>query len=274
MDNHNQEQSNGANQTKRFFIFFVLVALVIAAILVLKSSGAGSSFVWQISKGGELLFPLVSIAALIDSINPCAFSILLLTIAFLFSLGTLSRGKILSIGLAYIFGIFIAYIGIGLGLLSALHLFNTPHFMSKVGAVLLFLFGLISLINHFFPSFPIKLKIPNAAHSKIADLMNKASIPTVFLLGALVGLCEFPCTGGPYLLVLGLLHDSQTKLKGLGYLVWYNILFVLPLVAVLFLASQQVVLDKFQAWKKHNIGSLRLISGIAMIILSFIILMF
>lgn len=260
------------NKTKRFFAFLLITTLGFAALLLLKSSPWASDVIWNVSQGGKLLLPLVTTAALIDSINPCAFSILLLTIAFLFSLGTLSRGRILGIGGSYIFGIFIAYLAIGLGVLQALHLFNTPHFMGKVGSVLLILFGALNLINHFFPRFPIQLKIPQAAHSKIADLMNKASVPTVFALGLLVGLCEFPCTGGPYLLVLGLLHDAQTKFRGLLYLIWYNLLFVLPLVAVLILASQQAVLDKLQTWKKSNLGTLKVFGGIIMIALGLTIL--
>ncbi|MEK7618510.1 MAG: cytochrome c biogenesis protein CcdA [Patescibacteria group bacterium] len=251
---------------KRFIIILALVLAGLGILLFLKSSSSATQVIWNISGGGTKLFPLVSIAALIDSINPCAFSILLLTIAFLFSVGTFSRVKMLEIGGAYIFGIFMAYLAIGLGILGTLHLFNTPHFMGKIGAFLLIGMGIINLINYFFPSFPIKLQIPHAAHSKMADLMGKASIPAVFFLGALVGLCEFPCTGGPYLMVLGLLHDAQTKLKGMGYLIWYNLLFVLPLVAVLFVASEKAVLEKFQDWKRNNLNAVRLWGGIIMVL--------
>ena len=126
-----------------------------------------------------------------DSINPCAFSVLLLTIAFLFSLGKM-RSSILKIGGVYIFGIFLAYLLIGLGILQALHVFSVPHFMAKVGATLLILLGFIGIINEFFPSFPIRLAIPTLSHRTIAGLMEKASVPTAFILGALVGICEFP----------------------------------------------------------------------------------
>lgn len=258
--------------TKRFLWVFTSIAVVFLVLWFLKSSSAATQVIWDISGGGTKLFPLVSLAALIDSINPCAFSILLLTVAFLFSLGTFSRAKMLQIGLAYIFGIFTAYLAIGLGILGALHLFNTPHFMGVVGAYLLIGMGLINLITHFFPKFPVKLQIPHAVHGKIADLMEKSSIPAVFLLGALVGLCEFPCTGGPYLMVLGLLHDAQTKFRGLGYLVWYNILFVAPLVAVLFVASEQAVLSKLQEWKRSHLNAMRLVGGIIMILLGLLIL--
>lgn len=257
----------------RNLILSTALALVAFAILLfLKSSSGATAVIWNLSSGGTKLFPLVSLAALIDSINPCAFSILLLTIAFLFSLGTIARVRILQIGAVYIIGIFIAYIAIGLGILQALHIFSTPHFMGKVGAILLIGLGAINLINHFFPAFPLKLQIPQAAHSQIADLMRKTSIPAVFLLGMLVGLCEFPCTGGPYLMVLGLLHDAQTHVRGLWYLLWYNLLFVSPLVVVLLLASQRAVLTKLQAWKRDNLNAVRLWGGIITILLGLFIL--
>lgn len=53
--------------------------------------------------------------------------------------------------------------------------------MAKAGATLLIVLGGINIVNEFFPAFPIKLKIPAAAHSKMAGLMNKASMPTAFL---------------------------------------------------------------------------------------------
>lgn len=219
------------------------------------------------------MFPLVSVAALIDSINPCAFSVLLLTIAFLLSIGKM-RASVLKIGSVYILGLFTVYIAIGLGLLQALHIFNTPHFMAKVGAALLILLGGINLINEFFPEFPVKLKIPHAAHHKMAILMEKGSAPTAFMLGVLVGLCEFPCTGGPYLMVLGLLHDKATYVKGLAYLFYYNVLFVLPLAIILAIASNKLLLDKVQTWQKQERKGMRLWGGVAMVVLGIIIFLF
>ena len=143
--------------------------------------------------------------------------------------------------------------------------------MAKVGAGLLVLLGGINLINEFFPAFPIKLRIPHAAHRKMAELMEKGSLPTAFILGGLVGICEFPCTGGPYLMVLGLLHDQTTYLMGLGYLVLYNLIFILPLVIILAIASDKVLLEKAQVWQRKERGIMRIGGGIAMIILGIFI---
>lgn len=256
---------------KRIIILASITLLGIAILLFLKSSSMATSIIWNLSGEGKKLFPLVTISALIDSINPCAFSILLLTIAFFFSLGS-ARSSILKIGGIYIFGIFTAYFLIGLGILGSLHLFNTPHFMGKLGAILLIVLGVINLINGFFPKFPVKLQIPHVAHSTLARFMEKGSIPAIFILGILVGLCEFPCTGGPYLMILGLLHDHKTYYSGVGYLVWYNVLFILPLAVLLFIASDRALLEKVQDWRKNNTRRMRLWGGIITIILGIVIL--
>ena len=244
--------------------------LLVGSVLLFQSGNVGTTALWHLSNEGKWLLPLVIVSSLIDSINPCAFSILILTIAFLFSLGKL-RSSILEIGSSYILGIFLVYMLIGLGILQVLHLFDTPHFMAKVGASLLIALGLINLGNHFFPAFPVKLKIPHAAHSKIAGLMEKASLPSAFGLGGLVGLCEFPCTGGPYLMVLGLLHDQTTFAAGLGYLVLYNVIFVLPLAIILLIASDKTLIEKVEGWKKQSAKNMRLGGGGAMVALGLII---
>ncbi|MDP2598314.1 MAG: cytochrome c biogenesis protein CcdA [Candidatus Liptonbacteria bacterium] len=258
------------NFFKNKLVWLGIVAAIVIGLAIFFGSTSSAPFIWNVTRGGTWLLPLLVIAAIADSINPCAFSILIITIALLVSMGKLRSG-ILKIGGAYIFGIFAVYVLIGLGILQALHIFNTPHFMAKVGATLLIVLGGINVINDFFPSFPIKLRSPQVAHSKIAILMEKASIPTAFLLGALVGLCEFPCTGGPYLMVLGLLHDNATFVSGLGYLVVYNLIFILPLVVILLIASEKTLLGKVQEWKKAENRNMRLWGGIAMVLLGFLI---
>lgn len=252
-------------------IFFIILGAVIAVTLFIFSFGSGTKLLWNISNEGALLLPLVVVSAIIDSINPCAFSVLLLTLAFLFSIGKL-RNNILKIGGIYIAGIFVAYMGIGLGLLQALHLFNTPHFISKIAAVIMIILGSINVINEFFPSFPVKLRIPMGTHRTIANLLEKASMPAAFALGILVGLCEFPCTGGPYLMVISLLHDTATWSKGVMYLFFYNILFVSPLVVILGLAGDKAMIEKAEKWEQNNKKAMRLVVGFAMVLLGLFIL--
>jgi cytochrome c-type biogenesis protein len=213
---------------------------------------------------------LIIVAAFVDSINPCAFSVLFITLTFLFSLGH-SRSKIIKTGLVYVLGIFITYVLIGLGILKVLTIFNIPNSMAKIGAVAIIIFGLINLINEFFPKFPIKLKLPDSSHGKVGELITKATIPASFLLGLLVGMFEFPCTGGPYLLVLGLLHDSASFIKGFGYLVLYNFIFVLPLIIAIFISTDRLILEKLDKLRRMETKKTRIWVGLIFIILGLLV---
>ena len=256
---------------KKLIIIISIVFIAIIGLVILKNSSATSSVIWNISREGTWFLPLVLISALLDSVHPCSFSILLITIAFLFGI-RVSRKKILVLGGTYIAGIFTAYFLIGLGILKVLHLFNTPHFMGKLGATLLITFGVLNLLNRFFPKFPIKLKIPGVAHGAMGKLMDRASFPAVFGLGLLVGICQFPCMGGPYLMVIGLLRDQMTYFSGFNYLLLYNLILIIPLIAVLFISADKLLVDKVQIWKRDNMDGVRLWAGIAMIIIGILIL--
>lgn len=257
---------------QRILIIAGVIAAFILGILVLKLSPVTSTLIWTASGGGVWLLPLVLASSLLDSVHPCSFSILLITIAFLFGL-QFSREKILRVGGVYIAGVFTAYLLIGLGLLKVLHLFNTPHFMGKLGAMLLIAFGIITLLNRFFPGMPLKLKMPGVTRRPMAKLLERTTVAAAFGLGILVGICQFPCMGGPYLMVIGLLRDQVTYFAGFWYLLLYNLILIVPLVLVLWFSSDKTVVDKMQEWKRDHLSRVRLIAGIAMILLGALILL-
>lgn len=255
---------------KKTLITLSIIAVAIIGIVFLKHSSGTASFIWSLSNKGVWLLPLVLVSALLDSVHPCSFSILLITIAFLFGM-QMTRKKILQIGGTYIAGIFAAYLFIGLGILKVLHLFNTPHFMGMLGATILIVFGVINIVNEFFPRFPIKLRVPAVTHTAMGRLMEKASFPAAFALGLLVGICQFPCMGGPYLMVIGLLRDQVTYFSGFGYLLLYNLILILPLLAVLWISADKLIVDKVREWKKSNLKGLKLWAGLAMIAIGILI---
>lgn len=256
---------------KSFATLLAFLVIFFAAAILLGNYSGASSWLWQISRQGQWFFPMLVVSAIVDSINPCAFSILIVSLIFLFSLGS-STSKVIRYGLVYILGIFVAYFLIGLGILHALHIFNIPHFMSKLGALMLVIFAVLSILEAVFPRFPFRLGVPSGAHKKMNELLEKATLPGMFLLGGLVGLCEFPCTGGPYLMVIGLLHDSRTYWQGAGYLILYNLIFVLPLVLVLLVAGNKNLVEKVKDIQKRNRKGMKLLAGIAMIVLAIIII--
>jgi cytochrome c-type biogenesis protein len=232
----------------RHYLSFAGLAFFVAVFALIYTGIIDVNYLDLKSKISFLPFLIIA-AAFVDSINPCAFSVLFITLAFLFSLGH-SRSQIIKTGLVYVGGIFLTYILIGLGILKVLTIFNIPNGMAKLGAIAIILFGLINLINEFFPKFPIKLKMPDASHGKVGELIARATIPASFLLGLLVGMFEFPCTGGPYLLVLGLLHDEGSFMTGFWYLVLYNFIFVLPLLIAIFISTDKPILEKLDKLRR------------------------
>ena len=200
-----------------------------------------------------------------------AISVLFLTITFLFSLGK-NRKFVLLSGSVYILAIAIVYTLIGLGALQALNFLNVPNMMAKIGASILLLYSIIGLINEFYPNFPIKLKIPESTHSTLAKVISRGSIPAFFILGSLVALFEFPCTGGPYLFVLTLLHDYTTFWKGFWYLIVYNIVFVLPLILILAFATNKIMIEKIDKLRRLETKKTRVI--LLLVLMTFGIIIF
>ena len=73
-------------------------------------------------------------------------------------------------------------------------------------------------------------------------------------------------------MVIGLLRDQVTYMSGFGYLLLYNFILIIPLVAVLFISADKLLVDKMQIWKRDNVGGLKLWAGIGMIIIGILIL--
>jgi cytochrome c biogenesis protein CcdA len=129
----------------------------------------------------------------------------------------------------------------------------------------------LNLAEALIPNFPVKLAIPSFIKPQIAGLMYKTTSISAFFMGVVVGLFEFPCTGGPYLMILSLLHDSSTILTGTFYLIYYNLIFVSPLVLIMILGSSQLVTGKLQSWRKQNSKVTSVVTALATLALGVII---
>lgn len=97
-------------------------------------------------------------------------------------------------------------------------------------------------------------------------LLKVGSPVGAFLAGLLVTLFELPCTGGPYIFVLGLLSHSLSMIEIIPLLLYYNLVFVSPLIILTTLiyfgcASIERAID----WKERNLRLLHLIAGLMML---------
>ena len=229
--------------------------------------------IYQISptKKIELTLPAVISAALIDSINPCAFSVLIFLLVYLMALG--ARKRILKIGLTYIIVVFIVYFLSGLGLFSIIQTTHLTKFVYYIAAVIAILAGLVDVKDFFWYGKGFSLEIPESRKGIIEKNIKKASIPAAIMLGILVSLFELPCTGGVYLAILSLLSTKMTLAAGIPYLLLYNLIFVLPLFVILFIVYKGVNPERAEKWRLEKRKWMKLAMGLLMIILGIIMLL-
>ncbi|MBI5370294.1 hypothetical protein HZA85_03840 [Candidatus Uhrbacteria bacterium] len=219
------------------------------------------------------LFPLITGSAFLDGLNPCAFAVLLFFIGFLFMMKK-TRARIWQMGLVYIGAIYLAYLLIGLGIAQAFVISGAPHLMAKIGAYLVIALGAIQLFGVAVPSFPIKLRIPIDTKATLEKWMYHATIPTSFIGGFLVGLCTFPCSGGIYVAIIGLLSAQRTATSGAAWMLWYNFVFVSPLLILLLLASNRRTTEKLQDLERMQSKRVKVLTGVFMAALGAVILLF
>jgi cytochrome c-type biogenesis protein len=223
--------------------------------------------------------PTVIAAAAIDGINPCAFTVLLLFITAMLATmqtGSVSvseiRTRILSRGGIYITAIFLTYLGLGVGVLTALDFFTRSHAPARFGALFAVLFGLWMLKDYFIPGWGWRLQAPGRVGQIAREAAKKGTIPALVLGGFLIGLCTVPCSGAVYLGVLSLLALQPSAFLGYSYLVLYNIVFVLPLIAILIAASSRPTLNRLAHWNLHHKEWVRLVLGSGVVIMGLLIL--
>ncbi|MFA5993272.1 MAG: cytochrome c biogenesis protein CcdA [Candidatus Pacearchaeota archaeon] len=217
------------------------------------------------NKNIELTIPAILTAAAIDSINPCAFAVLIFLLVYLIALG--SKKKVLKVGLTYITAVFIVYFLSGLGLFVVIQGTGLTKIIYMVAAIIAIIAGAINVKDFFWYGKGITLAIPESKKPLIEKYIHKASIPAAIILGMLVSLFELPCTGGVYLAILGLMSTKMTLWQGIPYLLLYNLIFVLPLFIILFLVYKGASPEKLEKWRTGNRKYLRLIIGLGMILL-------
>lgn len=221
----------------------------------------------------------VGFAGLVDGINPCAFTVIVFFISFLVVQGY-RRREMLVIGSAYLLAVFITYILFGLGLMSFLYRLETFRLLSRIINIGIGVFS-ISLgafaLHDIFVYFKTRktegltLQLPQSIKNKIHSIIGRyyrnpskdnkrptrrnvlGLLLSALLVGFLVSTLEAICTGQVYLpTITFILKTTPLKLQALGLLLFYNIMFMVPLLAVFILALIGVTSEQFsQFLKKH-----------------------
>ncbi len=217
----------------------------------------------------SLSLPIIVGFGLLDSINPCVIGVLLVMLTVLLKTG--DRRKVLINGLAYTIGVYLTYLVGGLTLLSV---FNAVRSVVLIGQVLYFvigafiiLAGLLEIKDFFWYGRWFSLAIPKRLVSYLESKVETThtSLYAALFFGFIVTLIELPCTGAPYLAILTLMSQSSLNfLTGLPLLLLYNLVFVLPLLAIIWMVYYGFAIKRLEAWKQEHRGTMRLVIGLAL----------
>lgn len=241
-------------------------------------------------------FSLLAIlgSGLADGVNPCAFAVIVFFVSFLSVYGYKKR-EIIYVGAAYCLAVFITYLLIGLGFFQVFYsLANIPFFIKWfyyfVGIFCLIM-GLLALYDWI--SFRITkksqgaiLQLPQSLKKKINLTIGsrlrgkKEANPwglafTSFSIGFMVSLLEAACTGQLYVpTIVFVLKSDQLRLRAWLYLLLYNLMFILPLLAVFLLSFLGVSSNKFNNFLRRNAGIIKLIMALVFFVIGGFLLSF
>ena len=218
----------------------------------------------------------VIVAAALDSINPCDFAVLILLLGTLLVIGR--RGKVLGAGISFSVAIYIAYFLMGflvyslLGMTIGTRNFRQP-FILTVSAVAI-LVGLWQMKDLLWYGKWFSIEVPERWKPAVKKMTSSAvTIPGAFVAGLVDALFLAPCTSGPYLAILSLLSQTTDRMKGIGLLLLYNLIFIIPLLLItLGVHFGFTTTARAERWRSARMGTLHFISGLVMVVLGVVMI--
>tara|TARA_Y100000310_G_scaffold28141_1_gene26787 strand:+ start:2452 stop:3168 length:717 start_codon:yes stop_codon:yes gene_type:complete len=224
--------------------------------------------------GGQLpALPIVITTALVDSVNPCAIGVLILLISTLLGLSS-NKKKMLMIGIIYILAVYITYLLAGLGLLTFLQIYDIAEPLGITVGAIIILLGLVEIKDFWWYGRGFSLTIPASKIKTIKDYARRATLPAAIILGMFVAAVELPCTGGPYLAIILVLEKIGLNSTVLGYLMLYNLIFVLPLILIVLMVYFGANVVKIKQWKQAKRKWMRLATGLVMVALGILLILY
>ncbi|MCL2843956.1 MAG: hypothetical protein FWE23_00655 [Chitinivibrionia bacterium] len=224
-------------------------------------------------------FWAITFAGLADGINPCAIATMIFLISFL-TLKKRRKTEVLLIGLLYTATVFITYFSLGLGAFKLLNHLGRFTIVSQIigwaGVAFATLVGLLSLfdaIKHALgkKSEEMTLQLPKSVKKSIHKVISKnlnsrhLVIGTV-ITGFLVTIFEAACTGQTYLPTIILMtHHESFRTQGIMWLLYYNFLFVLPLLFVMVAAYFGLTWERLSTITQKHLALLKVIVGLVML---------
>ncbi len=230
--------------------------------------------------------PGIFLTGLINGINPCSISMLFLLLSLVIS----KKSNIIKFGFSYIAGKMVAYFSFGIAAYNIITVVDSAAFRNvQYGiSILMIIMSLILALLNFRDAYwakkeiynNVKMQLPGSLrkynHRIIASLAGKAdsrwAVVIIFLLGAIISLGEFLCTGQIY--VATIVYMVQNTLGLTGITVFSFILYVLaasiPLIILVILVNRTKQLLLVSEFVRKHLPVIKIIFGVTFLIFGII----
>jgi len=253
--------------------------------LIQKYSTAETISPWEKVKGKNLAvqerlidrfqsfgLAAVAVSGLIDGINPCAFASIIFFISYLTLINRKGR-EILWVGGIFTLSVFLTYFLIGTGALKMITSLSFLPLVRKifvlVTAALALILGVVSLYDYLQfkrkgTTKDAKLQLPsflkNMIHSAIRKNIRLSNyILMAAVIGFIVSLLELVCTGQIYLPIITFISTiPDLKVNALFYLLFYNLMFIVPLVLVFSFTYWGTTSVQWTTLTQKNFGKIKM----------------
>ncbi len=236
----------------------------------------------------------ILLAGLVEGMNPCALSTLVFFISYLTMVGR-TRKEIFWVGMGFTGTGFITHLLLGFGILSFVqHLSFLPLF-SRIVYLITFLFSLFLGIFSLYDYIQLKrgrpskmtLQVPNSLKKRIHRIIrtregeleaNKEGKSTRFLLAAMVigfivTLLQSTCTSQVYLpTILFVSNIPSLRDSAIFYLILYNIVYILPLVAIFGIVYWGTTSEQLALFLQRRTSTIKLFTALFFFVLAGILI--
>jgi cytochrome c biogenesis protein CcdA len=223
----------------------------------------------------------IILAAIADSINPCAIATMIFLVSFL-ATQKRKRSEVLMTGLSFTLAVFLTYLLLGLGAFKVITLLDQYYWVSRgikwMAVTLAGVIGIICFVDAFRykktgDAKEITLQLPKSVKTRIhkvitTNMKGSRLVIGAFITGFLVTLLEAVCTGQVYLPTIVLMtrsSDGGLQLTGWLLLIMYNFIFVVPLLSVMIAAYYGMKWNTLSKMMQKNLTLMKILLGVAMV---------
>jgi cytochrome c biogenesis protein CcdA len=223
---------------------------------------------------------VVLLAGLLDSVNPCAFATLIFLVSYL-RIARRSARQTMQVCLAFVAGVFLAYFLIGLGAASVLNRIQAIRPIAETVRWLTALLALVVMVLSLRDGVlclrgqmaEMNLQLPNGLKSRIHGMIRRGTRVRHFVIGAfvtglVVSLLELACTGQVYAPTIVYMMNTGRAADAIGYLLVYNLAFVLPLLVILMLTCWGVGSEALTRWLQRHAAAVKFATAVLFLVLA------